>query len=605
MAKLNYGVTPTSVILRLKLLNSSVTTGAGLTGLTSASAGLIIGTIKIGEAATTAYTQAGATIETITTLGTYETPTATKCRFKEVDATNHPGLYEIHLADARFAATDSLIVSVSGATNLAQCDVEVQTSNLNSNLTQILGTAVSSPATAGVLDINVKNIANVVVNTATAQIGANVVTQANIDFGVLQKTSLNTATPASVQNIPATGSGFTALGDARIANLDATISSRLAPAGTLATVTTLTGHTPQTGDSFARLGAPAGASIAADLVVIDNFVDDLETRLSTIRAGYLDNLSSGAVALEGTLTQIKQKVAGTYDRETDSLEALRDRGDAAWITATGFATAIVCTEARLAELDAANLITDVANVKTDTAAILIDTAEIGAAGAGLTVLGDARLANLDATVSTRATPSQVNTEVDTALADVNLDHLAGTAVAIPAVPAGTYIDQIMDDGTSIYDRTTNSLQAIRDRGDVAWSAAAGTPSVLIDTTIAVVTDQTHFTLTAGSDIDSAYLDQAIVMYDASNLNYPSVRKVSAYVGATKTVTLDSAPSFTIIADDGVKVFVTAPGTTAPTVGQVADGVWDELIAGHEVAGSTADTLSKNGKKADRNLVLLM
>jgi hypothetical protein len=53
----------------------------------------------------------------------------------------------------------------------------------------------------------------------------------------------------------------------------------------------LNGHTAQTGDSFARLGAPAGASIAADLLAIDNFVDDLETRLTAARAGYLDNLN--------------------------------------------------------------------------------------------------------------------------------------------------------------------------------------------------------------------------------------------------------------------------------------------------------------------------
>lgn len=37
----------------------------------------------------------------------------------------------------------------------------------------------------------------------------------------------------------------------------------------------------QTGDSFARLGAPAGASVSADLLVIDNLVDDLESRLGT------------------------------------------------------------------------------------------------------------------------------------------------------------------------------------------------------------------------------------------------------------------------------------------------------------------------------------
>lgn len=42
---------------------------------------------------------------------------------------------------------------------------------------------------------------------------------------------------------------------------------------------------PQTGDSFARLGAPAGASIAADLADIESKVDDLETRIpGTVQA---------------------------------------------------------------------------------------------------------------------------------------------------------------------------------------------------------------------------------------------------------------------------------------------------------------------------------
>jgi len=59
------------------------------------------------------------------------------------------------------------------------------------------------------------------------------------------------------------------------------------------TVTTVTGHTAQTGDSFARLGAPAGVSVSADILAIDNFVDDLESRLTAIRAGYLDNLNIG------------------------------------------------------------------------------------------------------------------------------------------------------------------------------------------------------------------------------------------------------------------------------------------------------------------------
>lgn len=118
----------TSVILRVKLLDSSVTTGAGITGLTYSSSGLKISTITENEASATTYTSAGSTTEDITTLGTYAAPTATKCRFKQVDATNHPGVYELHLADARFAVASarSLLVSISGATNLAQCDFVVQ-----------------------------------------------------------------------------------------------------------------------------------------------------------------------------------------------------------------------------------------------------------------------------------------------------------------------------------------------------------------------------------------------------------------------------------------------------------------------------------------------
>jgi hypothetical protein len=105
----------TSIVLRVKLLDSSSTTGAGLTGLTSASASLIISTIADNEATATAYTQAGSTIESITTLGTFAAPTATKCRFKEVDATNHKGIYEFQFADARFAVSSakSLLVSVA------------------------------------------------------------------------------------------------------------------------------------------------------------------------------------------------------------------------------------------------------------------------------------------------------------------------------------------------------------------------------------------------------------------------------------------------------------------------------------------------------------
>jgi hypothetical protein len=81
--------------------------------------------------------------------------------------------------------------------------------------------------------------------------------------------------------------------------------------------------------------------------------------------------------------------------------------------------------------------------------------------------------NTMAMVLDMATLAEINTQLDTALADINLDHLAATATGIPPILAGTYLDQMMRDGTATYDRTTDSLQAIRDRGDAAWQTGGG------------------------------------------------------------------------------------------------------------------------------------
>ncbi len=129
---LTYKNGQTSVILRCKLMDSTSTTGAGLTGLTNNSSNLRIATIADTESSATSYVQSNSpdvqTIETISTLGTYAAPSASCCRFKEVSSTNHPGVYELQFADARLAVSNakSLLVTVSGATSLIQADFVIQ-----------------------------------------------------------------------------------------------------------------------------------------------------------------------------------------------------------------------------------------------------------------------------------------------------------------------------------------------------------------------------------------------------------------------------------------------------------------------------------------------
>lgn len=113
------------------------------------------------------------------------------------------------------------------------------------------------------------------------------------------------------------------------------------------TVTTLTGHTPQTGDNFARLGAPAGASVSADIAAVKTDTGNLVTRIPAALFSGITSLAQwlGLIAGKQTgnstaRTELRATGAGsgTFDETTDSTEAIRDRGDSAWSTAIGFST---------------------------------------------------------------------------------------------------------------------------------------------------------------------------------------------------------------------------------------------------------------------------
>ena len=73
-----------------------------------------------------------------------------------------------------------------------------------------------------------------------------------------------------------------------------------------------------------------------------------------------------------------------------------------------------------------------------------------------------------------ATAAQVRTQVDEAHDSLRLDHLALTADADDVVNATILAEMASSDGDwSGFDNTTDALEALRDRGDAAWTTGGG------------------------------------------------------------------------------------------------------------------------------------
>lgn len=233
-----------------------------------------------------------------------------------------------------------------------------------------------------------------------------------------------------------------------------------------------------------------GRYLDAQVQTIDTNVDTLLTRITSTLFSGITSLAEwiGLIAGKQTgdataRTELRATGAGsgTFDETTDSQEALYDTitliptegtiADAVWDEAiAGHLTAGTTGESLNAAGGAGDpWITSLPGSYTS-----------GQAGY---IVGN----NLDAAVSSRSTvtTAQVNTEVDTALADydgptytellnlfrVALRSDAATATDLAAVL--TAINADLASGAGDYSNTTEALEAIRDRGDAAWITATG------------------------------------------------------------------------------------------------------------------------------------
>lgn len=171
--------------------------------------------------------------------------------------------------------------------------------------------------------------------------------------------------PANTLDVSGTGEAGLDFDNIKVATGATTLTNITVPI-----VTTLTGHTNQTGDSFARLGAPAGASVSADLVTIDGVVDTIlvdtaELQADWVNAGRLDTILDAILA--DTLS-----LDGTKIPDTLSLANINTEVDNALNTAIGGAPVADSINQRIRSLD---LLLE-ASGDGDVAAILTDTGEL-------------------------------------------------------------------------------------------------------------------------------------------------------------------------------------------------------------------------------------
>lgn len=134
MAKLAVKPGTTSLITHVFIRDSSVTTGAGKTGLAYNTSSLVAYYVRPGGSAM------AITLATQTVTGAYSSG-----GFVEVDATNMPGMYRLDVPDAAITTgVRSSVVMLKGAANMEPCALEFDLTNdanivaINANATAAL-----------------------------------------------------------------------------------------------------------------------------------------------------------------------------------------------------------------------------------------------------------------------------------------------------------------------------------------------------------------------------------------------------------------------------------------------------------------------------------
>lgn len=301
--KLSIVAGATSQTVNIFVQDSSKTDGSGLTGLVFNSSGLT---------AYYVFPRAASAAITLATLAA-ATSAYSSGGFKEIDSTNCPGLYRLDLPNAVLASGNGRFVTVylRGATNMAPCVLEIELTGWD-NQDGVHGGLTSLPnAAAG---------ANGGLPTGDAS--GRVAIQVGTSAGQINSSSGKVPATLAAADV----SGNVATDVQTIKGQTVTCSGAVT---VLASVGTASTSTAQTGDSFARLGAPAGASVSADIASVKSDSSGLRTDYTTARAAKLDNLDATVSSRNATAPLTAQQTANAvWDEPTSNHQTAGTTGKA-------------------------------------------------------------------------------------------------------------------------------------------------------------------------------------------------------------------------------------------------------------------------------------
>jgi hypothetical protein len=143
-----------------------------------------------------------------------------------------------------------------------------------------------------------------------------------------------------------------------------------------------------------------------------------------------------------------------------------------------------------------------------------------------------------------------------------------STVGVPISVAGLtaigaqVVTSVGDKGDGLFDVATDSLQAIRDRGDAAWASTAA-----MHTGTAQAGAASTITLAAGASASNNYYNRSGIVITGGT-GAGQERLITGYVGATKVATVDEA---WVVNPDNTSLYEVGPARTSARQSYPSDG----------------------------------